>query len=245
MDIKILNRGEAQKAMEDWVKGYPSLPAVDKSYESIRTNIQEMNKKVRSEAAELDDAKYYIDAHLGLMLYEYLWNLSGFSLRVAANEGFWRYLSLIVAPDVVAQRWGKDNEDHFWSKPTRIWFRSLWWFVHLAWQGNYKETKALLETSFFTTDTILNLEERNGRKGTCVEAYREIIKLYSQIPVEVVRRYGSRGKSSSDDLFRVVMKLNTAKLMVMEPSLCSGGEKTYARDLFRDAGIDLDVTESN
>ena len=245
MEFKVINRGEAQKAMEEWIAGYPVLPDIDKSYLPVRENIQEMNRRVRQEAEGLDDAKYYIDVHLGILLYEYLWNMTGFSLRIAANDGFWRYLSVKVAPDVVAQRWGKDNDDHFWSKPTRIWFRSLWWYIHLSWQGSFEETRKVLETSFFTTDTILNFEERNGRKGTCIEAYREIIKLYSQIPEPIVKQFGRRKSGNSDDLFRVVMKLNTAKMMVMEPALCSGGEASYARTLFEDAGVDPNVTQNN
>ena len=145
----------------------------------------------------------------------------------------------------MAQRWGKDNEDHYWSKPTRIWFRSIWWYVHLAWQGDYESTRRVLETPFFTTDTILNFEERNGRKGTCVDAYRAIIKHYSTIPDSIVKQYGSRKKGNSDDLFRVVMKLNTAKMMVMEPALCKGGVDGYARELFENAGVVIDVTQSN
>ena len=73
MDIKVLNRGEAQKAMQEWINNYPELPAIDKSYVSIRSDIQEMNRQIRKDAESLDDAKYYIDAHLGLSLYEYLW----------------------------------------------------------------------------------------------------------------------------------------------------------------------------
>ena len=244
MKIKSYNRGEAQNAMSDWVANYPDLPDVDPENAYIRKDIQELNIKVRSEAAQIGDSRrtdYYVDSHLGLELYEYLWNQPGFSMRIAANDGFWRYLSLAIAPDVVAQRWGKDNSDHYWSKPTRIWFRSIWWYVHLAWQGDMESTRKVLETSFFTTDTILNFEERNGRKGTCVDAYREIIKLYSIVPEEIVRQNG-RGKTGSDDLFRVVMKLNTAKMMVMEPALCANGEKGYALSLFKDAGVELNVT---
>lgn len=245
MDIKVLNRGDAQKAMEEWISLYPTLPSIDAGYSLMRSKIQEMNKTVRNEANDLSDAKYYIDVHLGLLLYEYLWSIPEFSLRVAANDGFWRYLSLKVAPDVVAQRWGKDNDDHYWSKPTRIWFRSIWWFVHLSWQGNFEDTKKVLETSFFTTDTILNFEERNGRKGTCVDAYREIIKCYSSIPESTIKKFGSRKKGNSDDLFRVVMKLNTAKMMVMEPALCLGGEKAYAKGLFENAGVVMNVAQNN
>ena len=52
-----------------------------------------------------------------------------------------------------------------------------------------------------------------------------------------------RGKSnSSDDIFRIVMKLNTAKMMVMDPALYLGGEEAYAKSLFRDAGVDFDAT---
>lgn len=245
MKVRSYNRGEAQNAMNAWVASYPELPSIDSENIYLRNDIQELNKKVRSEATQREDSKrsdYYIDSHLGLELYDYLWKQSNFSMRIAANDGFWRYLSLAVAPDVVAQRWGKDNSDHYWSKPTRIWFRSIWWFVHLAWQGDLESTRELLETSFFTTDTILNFEERNGRKGTCVDAYREIIKLYSKVPEATIKK-NSRGKTgNSDDLFRVVMKLNTAKMMVMEPSLCINGEKGYAKSLFKDAGVDLDVT---
>ena len=244
MKIKSYNRGEAQNAMSDWVANYPDLPDVDPENAYIRKDIQELNKKVRSEAAQIGDSRrtdYYVDSHFGLELYEYLWNQPGFSMRTAANDGFWRYLSLAIAPDVVAQRWGKDNSDHYWSKPTRIWFRSIWWYVHLAWQGDMESTRKVLETSYFTTDTILNFEERNGRKGTCVDAYREIIKLYSIVPEEIIRQ-NSRGKTGSDDLFRVVMKLNTAKMMVMEPALCANGEKGYALSLFKDAGVELNVT---
>ena len=244
MEFKTIDRGETQKAMEEWVAGYPDLPDIEKSYLPVREKIQDMNRKVRKEAEGMNDAKYYIDAHLGLLLYEYFWSIPGFSLRVAADDGFWRYLSVKVAPDVVAQRWGKDNDDHFWSKPTRIWFRSLWWFVHLSWQGNYEETKNVIETSFFTTDTILNFEERNGRKGTCINAYREIIKLYSQIPESTIKQFSRRENGNGDDLFRVVMKLNTAKLVVMEPALCDGGEASYAKTLFTDAGVELNVTQN-
>lgn len=249
MVIKTLNRGDSQKAMSEWVENYPALPHIDDSYVSIRNDLQEMNRKVRAEAeieaSERRNDNYYIDAHMGLALYEYLWNQKGFTLRTAANDGFWRYLSVKVVPDIVAQRWGKDNSDHFWSKPTRIWLRSIWWYVHLSWQGNYESTLKVLNTRHFTTDTILNFEERNGRKGTCVDAYRYIIYYYSQVPEQILKEFSRKKSGKSDDLFRVVMKLNTAKMMVMEPALCLGGEKAYAKALFKDVGVDLDVAKNH
>ena len=245
MEIKTLNRGEAQKAMMEWVESYPALPSIDDSFIPIRNDLQILNQKVRQEAervsTETKNDLYYIDAHMGLALYEYLWNQPGFSLRIASNDDFWRYLSVKVIPDVVAQRWGKDNSEHFWSKPTRIWLRSIWWFVHLSWQGDYESTKLLLETPHFTTDTILNFEERTGRKGTFVDAFRYIIYYYGKVPEYIIKQF-SRGKNgNSDDLFRIVMKLNTAKMMIMEPALCSGGARAYAKTLFFDAGVNLDT----
>ena len=44
-------------------------------------------------------------------------------------------------------------------------------------------------------------------------------------------------KRKQDDLFRIVMKLNTAKVMVVDPALYLGGEKEYVRSLFMDSGV--------
>ena len=122
MIIKTLNRSEAQNAMKEWVLNYPSLPEVEGDYLKIRKDIQEFNQKVRSECPDSIAKKdYYIDAHIGILLYDYLWRVPGFNLRAAANDDFWRYLSIKVIPDVVAERWGYDNESHYWSKPARIW----------------------------------------------------------------------------------------------------------------------------
>lgn len=241
MIIRTLTRGQAQEAMKNWVANYPELPSIDPDFEQLRADLQAINNIVRDERnnnSEYNKTNYYLDYRFGVLLYDYLNKQKGFTLRVAANDGFWRFLSVVVVPDVVAQRWGKDNESHFWSQPTRIWLRSLWWFVHLSWQGDLESTNQLLSCPHFTTDTILNFEERTGRKGTYVEAYREIIKCYAQVPETKLK---SRG-NNSDDLFRVVMKLNTAKLLVLDPALYLGGEEAYAKSLFRDAGVDLDAT---
>lgn len=239
MVIRTLNRGESQKAMGEWKESYPQLPSIDSEYEQIRRDLQELHAKIREVANDRKDLKYYVDSQFGLALYEYFWNMPGFSMRVAANDDFWRYLSIKVVPDIVAQRWGKDNESHYWSRPTRIWLRSIWWFVHLAWQGDHETTKNLLECSHFTTDTILNFEERSGRNGTYIDVYRKILMYYSKVTNEDIKKY-NRGKSdSSDDIFRVVMKLNTTKMMVMEPTLCLGGVDEYAKTLYLDAGVQV------
>ena len=99
-------------------------------------------------------------------------------------------------------------------------------------------TRKIIESSNCSTDTILNFVERTGKKGTCVEAYRWIIFFYSTIPSDMLSNYNKNRKA--DDLFRVVMKLNTARMMVAEPALCSGGCEGYAKKLFIDAGMNID-----
>jgi hypothetical protein len=53
----------------------------------------------------------------------------------------------------------------------------------------------------------------------------------------MVSEYKKRGKNH--DLFRVVMKLNTARMLVAEPALCIGGCQGYAQKLFVDADFDI------
>lgn len=244
MNIKRLNRGEAEKAMSEWISSFPQLPALDNEYSVIRNDLNVLFKKVEDKVCEneLKIDSYYTDAQFGMLLYTYLGKQSWFSLRVAADDGFWRYLSLRVIPDIVAKRWGKDNESHYWSVSRRIWLKQLWWYIYLSWAGDEAATRKIVESSNCSTDTILNLVERSGKKGTCTDAYRYIMHYYSIIPNDVLSAYNKMRKklNKKDDLFEVIMKLNTARMMVTEPELCSGGCKGYARKLFVDAGIDID-----
>lgn len=111
MIIKTLNRSEAQNAMKEWVLNYPSLPEVEGDYLKIRKDIQEFNQKVRSECPDSIAKKdYYIDAHIGILLYDYLWRVPGFNLRAAANDDFWRYLSIKVSSNYCNNLFGMPYE---------------------------------------------------------------------------------------------------------------------------------------
>lgn len=238
MIIKTLNRSESQIEMKNWIAQYPELPSIEGDYIKIREDIQNFNKEVRRACSDKTIKKdYYIDAHLGILLYDYFQRQPGFNLRAAANDDFWRFLSIKVVPDVVAERWGKDNESHYWSKPARIWLRSIWWYVYLSWQGDITSTARVLDAPCFSTDSILNLEERTGRKGTFIDVYRYIMYYYSHIPKHVLDEFNKNTKTNQDDLFRIIMRLNTAKVMVVDPALYLGGEKEYVRALFMDAGV--------
>lgn len=236
MKIRELNRTKAMAAMQEWLNSNGELPQVDSSYQSIRENIQDAEQTIRQKEKLTD---YFLDVQMGLSLYNYFESQSWFSMRTAANDDFWRYLSVIVVPDVVGRRWGNDNEDHYWKKNSRIWLRQVWWYVYLSWQGDATTTEQVLDSPNFSTDTILNLEERTGRYGTYVNVYRYIMYFYSTLDRSVLDAFNSniRKNDKHATLFRTVMKLNTAKAMVVEPALYLGGEIEYVRSLFADAGI--------
>ena len=238
MGLKSLNRAEAKKIYEEWLSGAPDypLPSVDIKYLDIREKIDEFDAEVRDEIEQkgLKKSDYYLDSHLGLKLYEYLGSLPDFNMRTASDDGFWRFLSVQVSPDIVGKRYGRENDSHYYSRATRIWFRAMWWFIHLSWQGSYNETKALIENPNMTTDTVLNLVERAGRRGTYVEAYRRIVYYYNKVSTADVKR-----GAGQRDLFRDVMILNTARMQVIDPELFTGGLDGYAKSLYTDLGVKI------
>lgn len=160
--------------------------------------------------------EYQFDLLFGLKLYQVLNDKIGFTNRVATSDDVWRYLSICVIPDIVHSRW-QLNADHFYKIPRRIWLKTIWWYIHLAWMGNEKDTYEILKDN--TTDTILQLVERPGI-GYYTDMYREIMSQYSQY------------NDLSRNLFRRVLKLNTARLLTTSPELVDGGIKTYVNDLF-------------
>ena len=100
MVIKTLTRGQSQEAMKEWITNYPNLPDMDDDFKQLRIDLQSINTTIRNEIdnSNIKRTDYYLDYNFGLRLYEYLLNQPGFSLRVAANDGFWRFLSVIRCP---------------------------------------------------------------------------------------------------------------------------------------------------
>lgn len=227
MVFKTLSRQESQRALDEWKNNNKEIK-VEKEYMEIRNKLVEINRAVTSEFTK----EYDIDLNFGIKLYGLLKQTQGFSIRLAANDDFWRYLSVKVVPDIVAQRWGDDNFSHFYDRATRIWLRSMWWYVHLSWQGDESTTLEVLKNN--TTDEILNLVERAGYNGYYLKVYRNIMYFYSKVPVE--RKYIKTDTNNSVRFFRKIMILHTARSTVMEPSLCIGGEREYVRNIFRDLG---------
>ncbi|MBW0768129.1 hypothetical protein [Mammaliicoccus lentus] len=194
----------------------PISPRED--FKEIRNQLIEIRDYI-FEKYEYDNANkldYKFDLLFGLKMYQVLNENVGFTNRVATNDDIWRYLSICVIPDIVHSRW-ELNEERFYKSPRRIWLKALWWYIHLSWRGNEEETYNILKDN--TTDTVVQLVERPGI-GYHVEMYREIMYQYSFI------------QDSSREVFRRLLKLNTATILTTTPELVEGGIKKYVKDLY-------------
>ncbi|MCQ9288077.1 hypothetical protein NQ035_04245 [Staphylococcus gallinarum] len=187
-------------------------------FEDLRQKLLEARDDIFLEY-QLDGVEkldYKFDLLFGIRLFEILNENTKFYNRDAMNDDLWRYVSIKIIPDIVHSRWGF-NEDHFFKTSRRIWLKTIWWYINLSWMGNSEDTFKLLENN--TTDTILQLVERPGI-GYNVEMYRELMKQYYEY------------NDSSRQLFRRVLKLNTARLLTTSPELMEGGIPQYVHDLF-------------
>lgn len=168
---------------------------------------------------------YDLDVSFSLELYFHILDLTNFSLRQAADNSIWNRLAVQVVPDFVVKRWpplgGIYPKDHFWAKPQRNWLKSLWWYVHLSLQhsngtSNRDETKITLLNG--STDSIQAIVERPGPGGFRVDFCREVM--------------GRLGKREIDvNKLKKIMKLNTAKVCLVEPALYGGGVVGYVDSL--------------
>ena len=226
MIFKTLNKTDSKLAMEEWIST-SKIPNMTEEYRKIREDLLVIFNEVK----EKHEKEYEIDLYFGVKLYSYLNNICDYNMRLASNDDFWRYLSLKVIPDLVGERWGNDNASHYYERATRIWLKSIYWYIHLSWQSDEESTIEILKNN--TTDEILNLVERAGRDGYYLKVYRNIMYFFNKVPQE---RRNVKVNGESDRLFRKIMKLNTARCMVIEPTLYIGGENQYVKDLFRDLG---------
>ena len=223
MIIERLSRKEAIEAMNSWIANSFALPVLGKEYAEIRNELLVLFDQSKEEA---DDTQgYSMDVCFGAALYMYFRQKPWFTDRLASDDGFWRHLSLRVIPDLVGKRWGNNNADHYYTKPSRIWLKTLWWYYYLSFNKDVKTTKEMLLTDAFSTDTILNLVERTGRSGTNILVYRGIMSKYAAI------------EDAGPKDFRNVMKLNTAKAVVIEPVFSIGGISGYVESLFNELSL--------
>ncbi|MFC3212224.1 hypothetical protein [Planomicrobium okeanokoites] len=178
-----------------------------------------LNKKY-NEIRDYQNANLYErDLRFAIYLYDNLDKYFGFSERDASKDENWRFISLNILPNIIYDRWSGFHEARFYNDSRRMWLKSLWWYIYLSWQGSSVETFNILKNN--TTDDLVQLVERPGSKGYRVELSRELMKQYSYL-----------NKTNRNQLFRKVMKLNTARVKIIEPSLTRGGNEQYVKELF-------------
>ena len=170
---------------------------------------------------------YPVDVEVGLALYEGLMP-HGFTVEDACNDDFWRYLSVVVFPDLTYLRYpdpekeqrekgGRINFKRFFSHTRRIWLKTLWWYVHLSWQGDVASTRRVIEGN--AVDTIGKFIETPGR-GYRPDFYRAFMARYAKSPAK------------KTDNFNSAKQLSNARCRVIEPELTEGGVEGYCDRLF-------------
>ncbi|MEG0835039.1 MAG: hypothetical protein RR413_06305 [Christensenellaceae bacterium] len=180
---------------------------------------------------------YLLDLRVGLRLYRLLSPGKDFSVIQSNDNGIWRYISVKVMPDITYLRYpdpekgirdegGRLNHKRFYAATRRIWLKSLWWYVHLSWQGSEEATYEILKDN--GTDNINKLIETPGR-GYRVSLFRNMMLEYSKTAPHKVKDFAAS------------TKLNNAKCVSVEPALTAGGEKEYAYRLFGELSMKGDT----
>lgn len=240
MIIKNLNNARAKRQMDQW-KSTNKLPElVDNDYLQIRNDLTsmniEINELIKRDYSDYSSRKLYLkDILLGLKLYEYFNQCEWFNQRVASNYDFWRFLSIMVVPNVVQDRW--DFEDsRYWKQKNRMWLPSIWWYANLCFNENYDNTLEIMLSKYFTTDTILNLVDRTGKKGFDIELYRRLMHKFSLVNPKKYSNVSNKLKKS-DNVFRLIMRLHTARSQTIDPNLYKDGLDGYIINLFESIGL--------
>jgi len=228
MSFPTLNLKLSQRHFDEMVKRDAFLPDISSpEMEELRRQLLAIVSLYDSTARSNALGPGAYDMKVGLALFRVLAE-AGMDIRTAADDGWWRFLSLRVLPDLVKSRWDSAPPVRYWKGRSRIWLRAMWWTVHLTWQGSEENTRKVLES--VTTDTVVQLVERPGKGGFRIDLTRLIFKM-------------RRLRKPSQDQFRAIMKLNTAQIVLKEPLFCEGGLFGYVDALFADVGcapIDLD-----
>lgn len=218
-DYESKSQDQFSEIVQNWKDGKFDLE--DPEYSEIRTCICSEYEKYK------DKSGYEIDLRVGLALYKlFLEEKYKLNPIYANDDDIWRFLSVKVFLDITYLREPKNDRfgvyfshDRVYKHPKRIWLKQLWWYVHLAWQGDVDTTYQVLNK--FGSGCISQILERAG-KGYRVDITRNLFKKMAE-------------RCEQDKLpqktFTATMMLNYAKGFTVEPTLVNGGTDTYLDDL--------------
>lgn len=217
-EIDNLSDAAYEDLLAQWSKF--NVIGYDESYNELRKKVIDIYCKYKEKGG------YEVDVRIGLCLYGELSKKNGFTNVLANDDDIWRYLSCIVFPDITNLRYPPSktdrNEGHrlntkrFYLHTRRIWLKTLWWYIHLSWQGTENSTYKVLKD--YGTDTISDFIERPG-KGYRLTLYRSLMKEYSKVDTK------------SANLFNRIQKQNLVNCRNVEPALTEGAELGYVKRL--------------
>lgn len=192
----------------------------------------ELRKKVISVYKDfMGKSDYELDLAVGMCIYRELNLESGFTEQIACDDEVWIYLTCKVFPDITYLRYPnpKQGDVHivkkrFYSHTRRIWLKSLWWYIHLSWQGSEEKTIATIKEC--SVDNINKLYEQPGR-GFRKDLTRAFMLRYGQI----------ESSKKNSELFEKIQKQNLVNCRTVEPILTNGGVTGYIEKLFEEFGV--------
>ncbi len=200
--------------MENWVptaKPSKELNALVKKLNSLDSTT--------GMSSDYSNERYPTDLKFALGLYRILTEEYGMTAVEASDDGIWRFIQMDLVPGMIYNRWPgtgdrRINDDRQWKNTRRIWLKTLWFYIHLSWQGSSDDTQKILSNN--TSNDISQLVERSG-SGYRLDLYREIMRQYAHADCR-----GELGR---------VLKLNVAWCGTVEP-LLSGNLEEYVSSLF-------------
>lgn len=249
-NLNKLSKEKARKLVDTW--DHMSNPEFDSlesqwshyqvdnipdSYKSFREHIVSAYQNALPQTSAKN--MYPVDLAVGFALYRELDFYKDFTNIMANDDDIWRYLSCCIFPDITWLRFknGKKpkytiriNVKRFYSHPRRIWVKTLWWYIHLAWQEDSSKTRDEIEEDTkiilkdYGSDTISDFIERPG-KGYRLPLTRALMKGYSEETI----------KNSSR--FNHIQKQNLVNCRNIEPALTENKEPGYVKQLLEEVKV--------
>ena len=235
MDWKTMSKREAIGHLNRYDREGCSSASIygklDEDYRDLRERMlvvfQSVDERRKQSRLPKD---YATDLFCGLAMHEFLAQ-RGFGLWQAADDNVWRYVAILVIPDIVHERLGGDfsKKDTFSgiARSSRFWIRNIWWYVHLSLievdgVADYQETERILSGN--DTDILAGVVDHQGR-GFRVDLFRKMMKKFDE--------FCRSGKllMSREDVFRYLIKEYQIRTAVVDPDL--EGADSFLDEIFR------------
>lgn len=234
--IKYLSRSEAAIHYTKFFETQ-TIDVLNDEYAQLRKEILEIYDRYKNFKSYEFDYRFAVDFYILIN------GKKTFKTNIT-NYDFWRFICLDVAPEVINYRHPIDDpykdstKEYYYNKNLRMYFPTLYWYVHLSWQNTKEETLKALEDN--TTDTIMNLVERPGKKGLSIELFRKIMYYYYHVDKKE-RNVINTIDNKSYSLFRKIMILHMSKSNTIIPDKYREGIDGYVRMLF--SSFDINFSE--